>query len=318
MNTIFNKIHNYFIVCGYILLSLFIHCSLGATINASHEDKSIVVVVPSYNNIQWLERNLGSILMQKHSNFRVIYINDKSRDKTGEMVEEYVRQRGIDYRAVTFEEKSENSILDNLHDFIQLVNQETHFFTLVNNAKRCGALENLYRGIHSCHNRDIVATVDGDDFLFDDEALKRINDAYASDKVWLTHGCLIEYPHGHVSWSEPIPPHIIKANAFRTFKCPSHCRTFYAGLFKKIQLPHLLYEGKLFPMAWDMAMMYPMAEMAGERHAYLSQVNYVYNMANQLNDNKVNPDLQNYLDRLIRGMPRYERLPDDFNITLEE
>ena len=61
-------------------------------------------------------------------------------------------------------------------------------------------------------------------------------------------------------------------------------------------------------MAWDMAIMYPMIEMAGDKHEFLSRVNYIYNIENNINDNKVNANLQNELDRVIRNMPPYKPL----------
>jgi hypothetical protein len=51
-----------------------------------------------------------------------------------------------------------------------------------------------------------------------------------------------------------------------------------------------------------------MIEMAGERHAFIPNIMYVYNIANPVNDNKVNPQLQRDLEARIRSMPPYERL----------
>jgi len=61
-------------------------------------------------------------------------------------------------------------------------------------------------------------------------------------------------------------------------------------------------------MTGDMAMLFPMIEMASERHAFIHEVNYVYNIDNNLNDNKVNPQLQRDIDAYIRSLPPYSRL----------
>ena len=151
-------------------------------------------------------------------------------------------------------------------------------------------------------------SLDGDDWFFDNQVLKKINAAYASENIWLTHGTLIEYPGGHVTWSIPIPKEIVEKNTFRQFRCPSHLRTFYSWLFKKIKLEDLLYKGSFFPMTGDFAIMFPMIEMAGDRHLFISDVTYVYNMANELNDNKVNAQLQRDLDVLLRSRSPYSRL----------
>jgi hypothetical protein len=121
---------------------------------------------------------------------------------------------------------------------------------------------------------------------------------------------LKENTTGHSKWSQPIPPNIVAANAFREHRCPSHLRTFYAWLFKEIDLKDLLYKGDFFSMTADMAMMYPMIEMAGERHLFMPTINYIYNMNNEINDNRVNAQLQRDLDSYIRKSPRYLRLEE--------
>lgn len=269
-------------------------------------EKPIVIVVPSYNNVKWYRANLYSLFFQDYSNFRIIYIDDNSPDGTGDHVEEYLITNHIDYRLVEFDDQG-GGYEEAMLAFADEVNLNEEFFILVRNTNRCGALENIVRAVHSCHDDEIVTTVDGDDWLFGDQVLKTLNAAYENN-VWLTHGTLIHFPTNKLGWSEAVPPKFILRNTFREYKCPSHLRTFYAWLFKLIKLDDLRYQDQFFPMSWDMAMMFPMIEMAGERHAFIPTVTYCYNIANQINDNKVNPQLQNNLDRYIRNMPPYKRL----------
>jgi glycosyltransferase involved in cell wall biosynthesis len=296
----------------FLLFSCFLTACSSAwswpSYSSSMPEKPMVIVIPSYNNIQWYQDNLASILNQQYGNYRCIYINDCSTDGTGEAVKRYLDRIGIHYREIFFDDRFSESLMEKNDKFIQMVTEEKHPFILIHNLNRCGALANLYRAIHSCQNTEIIVTVDGDDWLYDDQVLKRLNETYSLNDIWFTHGCLIEYPWGRVTWSEPIPYGIIERHEFRKFKCPSHLRTFYAWLFKKIKLEDFLYQGNFFAMAWDMAIMYPLAEMSGFRHAYIHEVNYVYNMANHINDNKVDPQLQNHLDQLIRNKPPYQRL----------
>ena len=46
------------------------------------KEKKFVVFISSYNNESHVNKNLLSVANQKYSNFRVIYINDKSTDNT--------------------------------------------------------------------------------------------------------------------------------------------------------------------------------------------------------------------------------------------
>jgi glycosyltransferase involved in cell wall biosynthesis len=246
----------------------------------AEEEKSIIVLITSYNNKHWVEENVISALHQDYHHYRVIYVDDASTDGTADRVEDLIAQ-------------DEKKIL----------------FTLLRNLERKGALANIYSTIHNfCEDDAIIVSLDGDDWFYDNQVLKEINAAYCKKEVWITHGTFIEFPSQSTSWSVPIPPHIVIHNQFRSYRCPSHLRTFYAWLFKKIRLEDLLYEGQFFAMAWDQAMMFPMMEMAGERHLFIPSVLYVYNMVNPINDNKVNARLQRDLETFIRAKPSYQRL----------
>ncbi len=244
-------------------------------------EKPMVVLITSFNNAAWYEKNLNSIFSQKYSNYRVVYIDDISGDNTADLVEALVKKAGQEHR-----------------------------FTLIRNEERRLALANIFYAVHDCDDDEIIISVDGDDWLYDNQVLYKINRAYSTQNIWLTHGSIIEYPSGNKGWSIPIPKDIVNRNAFREYRCPSHLRTFYAWLFKKIELDDLLYDGKFYEMTWDMAMMWPMIEMAGDRHAFIKDLLYVYNIRTPLSDNKVNPNLQRYYDLYIRAMPPYQKLDE--------
>lgn len=242
-------------------------------------EKPLVVLITSYNNADWYERNLNSVFTQQYSNYRIVYVDDLSNDNNADLVEALVKKAGQEHR-----------------------------FTMIRNQERRLALANIYYAVHDCEDNEIIVSLDGDDWFYDSQVLNKINKIYSTENVWLTHGSIVEYPTGHTGWSMPIPKNVIKENSYRQFRCPSHLRTFYAWLFKKIEIDDLLYDGKFFEMTWDMAMMYPMIEMAAERHAFIKDTLYVYNVRTPLSDNKVNPQLQRFYDMYIRSMPPYERL----------
>lgn len=262
------------------LLLVFYVCSLQAA-PKHYPEKPLVVLITSYNNENFVKKNLQSVIEQRYSNYRVIYVDDCSTDST---------------------ETEARAALDRFPKNVPT--------TFIRNQERIGSLANMYYAIHSCKDEEIIVSLDGDDWFSHVGVLQRINRAYVSDAVWLTHGSLVEYVNGATTWCIPVPKEIIKANRFRTYRCPSHLRTFYAWLFKEIYLEDLLYEGDFFQMTGDQAMMFPMVEMAGERHLYIPDILYVYNTANAINDNKVNPELQNRLEAYIRALPPYERLSE--------
>jgi hypothetical protein len=162
-----------------------------------------------------------------------------------------------------------------------------------------------------CPDNAIVATLDGDDWFPDNDVLNRLNAVYSQQEVWLTYGQFQLHPSGIRGWASAMPDYIIESNTFRDFQhLPTHLRTFYAWLFKRIKLQDLLYLGKFYPMTWDMAMMFPMIEMAGERHQFISEIMYIYNDANTISDHHVSRQLQAYLAQIIKKKPRYKRLAE--------
>ena len=237
------------------------------------------VVVPSYKNAEWYQKNLDSIFSQTYTNYRVIYVDDCSSDETGNLVEDYIKDH-------------------NLHDKV----------TLIKNTVRKGALANIYYAIHSCNDNEIIVTLDGDDWFAHEEVLAKLAHIYQNSNVWLTYG-QYTHPWGGMGCCRPINQHIIELNAYRTqASVASHLRTFYAWLFKQIKLEDLLFEGAFFPMTWDWAMMYPMLEMSGGRFKFISEVLYIYNTDNPINDSKVDCKFQEYLGIVIQQKSRYKKL----------
>ena len=72
--------------------------------------KPIVVIIPSYNNINWYRKNLDSVFAQDYSNFTVVYIDDKSSDGTAAAVKDYIKEHGIDHK-ITLICNTKNKVL---------------------------------------------------------------------------------------------------------------------------------------------------------------------------------------------------------------
>jgi len=258
-------------------------------------EKPFVIIIPSYNNEDICERNLLSVFNQKYKNYRVIYIDDCSRDNTYAKVSKLINDLG-----------------------------QNHRVTLIKNEKNKGALENLYRAIHSCKEEEIVAIVDGDDFLSHDWVLEKLNCYYANPNIWLTYGSYLSYPQYTTGeCSRRLPDAIFKKVSLRDYSkkhgmLTSHLRTFYAALFKKIKFQDFLYKGNFFDSTYDGAMMFPMIEMAGKEHIFfIKDKLYIYNRANPLNDDKVNFEKQQRCWRTILAMPPYQKL-DSLNFNRDE
>ncbi len=239
----------------------------------------LVVVIPSYNNIQYYKRNIDSVTRQRYSNYRIIYIDDNSPDGTGDAVQKYIRDKEL--RNITF----------------------------IGNKVRKGALANQYHAISLCKDDEIIVHVDGDDWLAHSRALQRINREY-NKGVWLTYGQFRNWPTGRRGWCKEIPREIIVSNSFREFGfCSAQPRSFYTWLARRIRVDDLMSSnGYFYRVAGDTALMFPMLEMAGDRFSFIKEVIYIRNVETPLNDFKVNKKEQGRVTREIRKKDKYKKV----------
>lgn len=241
--------------------------------------REIIVVIPSYNNKNYYEGNLDSLVMQKYDNWHAVYIDDKSPDGTGELVKDYIKKHNLEHKII-----------------------------LIQNQERCGALANLYTTIHACPDTAIIATLDGDDKFAHENVLSQVNKVYDYFDVWMTYGCYVDSSNYTTSCCADYPKEVVQTNSFRKHQwITSHLRTFYAGLFNRIKKEDLMKDGMFLPVAWDLAIMFPMLEMAGERFKFIPEVLYIYNNQNPLADHRKSMKVQNDLSDHIRNLKPYER-----------
>ena len=166
---------------------------------------------------------------------------------------------------------------DNTVDVVKKLIEGDERFKLFVNQEKKYALKNIYEGIQKSNPKDhnIIVTVDGDDWLYHNRVLDILNYVYDKTGCFLTYG---EY---------------VKLNDLKEGRV----------------VPNGSYNnGEFYRMAWDVAFMMPMLEMAAERHVFVPDILYVYNNDNPINDFKVNSGLQLELDRQIRTKPPYKRI----------
>lgn len=240
-----------------------------------------VIVVPTYNNEHYCLKNIESIASQTYPHWHAMIVNDCSTDRTSELLHAYVKDHRL-----------EDSI------------------TIIDNQERKGALKNLYESIHQCPDHAVVVTLDGDDWFASNYALQRLAKEYADSATWLTYGQYMTIPEYQRGICMPLPEYVIKNRLFRSSVwVTSHPRTFYAWLFKKIDRQDLMHQGKFFSVTWDLAMMFPMLEMASQGHIrFIPDILYIYNIDNPLNDYKCHFELQQWYAQFIRGKKKYEAL----------
>lgn len=256
------------------------------------EKKAFVIIVPSYNNAKYVEKNLRSIFSQNYDNFRVIYIDDHSRDETLEMAKELLSE--LDLRKTS---------------------------SLIHNPMNMGACANIYNGVHSCHDHEIAVIVGGDDFLAHENVLNRLNEVYADPNVWATYGNYLDYPS---FTQDPLlckafPKKVIENRGFRSAKWTcGHFHSFYASLSKEIRISDLFYRGQFYAMGANLAFMIPILEMAGPHIAFVNETLYLFNRENPISNDKLNSAFQAECASHIRtrkNYPALSQLPSSPNQT---
>jgi len=216
--------------------------------------KKFVILIASYNNQDFFKKNLDSVFDQTYSKYRVIYINDCSTDNTQKLVSDYVKYK-----------------------------KKTDDFLIITNDKRKGSLENKYYAIHNhCEPEEIIVSLDGDDSFASPNVLEYLNFVYSNPKIWMTFG---QYRHtsGKESGQRKYSRKVKKENSFRKTYHPSHLRTYYTWLYKKIDKFNFLNsDGDFFLTCEDRATMYPMVELAANHHVFIKHVLYNYNDQNPI------------------------------------
>ena len=240
-------------------------------------------MIPVYNAEEFIKNALISVMNQEYDNFECIITDDCSSDNTVDVIQDFVFEYGLD-----------------------------DIFTLSLNDERKYALHNIHDMIQNmdADDEDVIVSLDGDDWLAENDVLSQLNDIYEKEDCWLTYGSYVIYPGGqdssfHVSeYSQDI----IESGDFK--KDPawraSHLRTFKYKLAKRLIKEDLTDEdGEYYQMTWDQAMMFPMMEMARERIHFVSDILYVYNDDNPINDHKV--DRQKQIDTGERIKARHKK-----------
>jgi glycosyltransferase involved in cell wall biosynthesis len=214
------------------------------------------IVIPSYNNEKWIEPNLASIIHQNYTNFEVLYIDDASTDDTYEIVQHVV------------------------HDLPnwKVIRNEKNMRRGYNISPHSEHIKNFFTD-----DEDILVFVDGDDWLYDDNVLGKLNDFYNDGDYWMGYGGMVCYPSGQPGnpQNSPYPDVVHQANAYRRDHWrASHLRTFKWHLYKQIRKEDMCYSktGEYYFHAEDLATSYPCLEMCPkDKIGVLDFYSYVFN-----------------------------------------
>jgi cellulose synthase/poly-beta-1,6-N-acetylglucosamine synthase-like glycosyltransferase len=178
------------------------------------------------------------------------------------------------------------------------------------NKGRRGKMFNFYYAVNNMcggiNDEDIICDVDLDDYLLP-EALKTVAGVYEKNP-----DCLLTYGNYRTISGKPARFNgIYKSDNFRNQRWrASHLKTFKYKLFKRIKkIDFKGKDGRFLMSGSDMALMFPMLEMAGmDRIKYIDKEIYVYNDMSINCDHKIHREEQKRNERLLRSKLRYKKI----------
>ena len=235
------------------------------------------IIVPVFNAERYIEKCLSSIIKQTYQNFQVKVIDDCSTDSSYELASE---------------------ICTNYKNF-----------SISKNSRRLGSLNNIVKLLGLDINepsKTIDILVDGDDYLYSGDVLNILFEKYVNTDCLITYG-------SHLSskgvQGKKYPKLIRNFNLYtKYFWYASHQKTFRHDLWLSVNKKDLLNQnGQYFSVASDLALMFPMLEMAGNRQKFVKDILYVYNDQNPISDHKIRRKDQILAAKEIRQKKIYKK-----------
>lgn len=236
------------------------------------------VVVSTYNAMPYLERCLRSIACQSYPFFDLCIVDDSST--------QVGQQELIGYFCAKYG------------------------WTPLFQPKRLGPLHSRVVGIRhfNCDPDEILFLIDGDDWLYDNFVFEKVAAIYETGRYDLTYGQHLEYPRYRLGGvppltaSVPIRRKVVRERSFRKTPLSAfHPWTFRHFLWASIEDADLRAEGgEYFKAGTDFAFIFPLLEMVGDRFCPISDLLYVHNRDNIINESKVIPLSQGVIEVYIR------------------
>lgn len=234
------------------------------------------VIVPVYNAENYIEACIRSIAAQDYNNYKVYIIDDCSTDNTVKVIKDTI-------------------------DSLEWYHTKPKFH-LIQNEANIGALANQIKTIDSeLSDDDIIMLIDGDDRLVNDPNIfRKYCQYYANQGYEMTYGSCWSEADNIPLIAQQYPPEVGYNNSYKDYlfnwNFPySHLRTFSHKLFKRIDRTKLIdpKTSQIYRAGGDGALIYELLEKCNPiKIKVVSDVVYIYNDLNPLNDYKVNSSEQ--------------------------
>lgn len=216
-------------------------------------ETQFVFIITSYNNSQWVYKNLKSVIQQKYTFWRIIYVNDCSTDDTLKKVKTCIQEHNV-----------------------------SHCVHIINNNKQMHQSYGRWTAAQLCEDHEICCMLDGDDWLVDDPyVLQKLDALYRKHELKLSYGQFYYYEGDEknmvLSGKQSYTKDEIQTNTYRHKWISQHLRTISAKLFKRIPKEYLIFKGNWLSCCTDIAEMYWCLEKSCGKHMNVQFPTMVYN-----------------------------------------
>jgi glycosyltransferase involved in cell wall biosynthesis len=232
-------------------------------------EQKIVVITPFYNAKDYIIKCIESVMSQDYDNWKMYVINDASTDGLYDV--EYESNIDFDDRVIFME-----------------------------NSQNVGAVRNQVATIRSLNHDDIVILLDGDDALVNDPHIFDKYNNMFHDGVQFAYGSCWSMADNIPLIAQEYPPEVKANKCYRQYKFNwgmpyPHLRVFRQHLIR--QIPDSNFkdaDGNWYKAGGDNSVFYGLIEQAEpSKIKAVSDIVYIYNDKNPLNDYKVNAEEQN-------------------------
>ena len=231
-------------------------------------------ITSSYNQVQFINKNLESILLQDYHTYRIIYINDASTDNSLEILNNFVHT----------------------HPDIDML--------LITNKKRMGPAYSRFRACQETNDNEICVFLDGDDYLYSKNVLRILAEIYQDINIHATFGSMYNWKWKFRQWET-----YTRASKRKFYP---HLRTAKAYYCKKVPESYLKdNNGRWFMFCTDIALFTSIIELIDYNYVFIKNPLLIYNNYNSLNNpiegfnkqNIINRHKRNLYHKDIKNMP---------------
>lgn len=229
------------------------------------------LIVTSYNNEDWVQTNIESILEQDYSNYEVLFVDDNSGDNTH-------------------------------HIALEIINGDPRFKTIKHDTNRSKAYSFITYVSEFVDDSDVVVFIDGDDWLPYKDTLTNVATHYAKTSCWVAYSRMLVYPSLNESpvHGRQHPSDVHRFNLYRRYPfIASHLKTTKGFLFKNIEQKDFIYDDEWIRFGDDVAIMCAVMEQSPtEKISVMDFIGYVYNESQSsrtTNDQKKGIDGENFI-----------------------